>query len=70
MPTDLTWQYLPPNLLTAVQQGHLFLWEAVGLMDCGLLTPEGEYRPLPPILWPAAEKLCLLESLPPSLHQH
>ena len=67
---DLTWQHLPPNLLTAVQRGHLQLWEAAGLMDCGLLTPEGEYRPLPPVLWAAAEKLWLLECRPTNRRQH
>jgi hypothetical protein len=56
-----TWQELPPNLLQAVLDGHLLIWEAAWLWEEWLLTPEGEMRTLPEPLWPVAQRLHLME---------
>ena len=60
MSTSLTWQELPEWLQEPVIRGHLSLAEAAELWDYSLTGTEA-YNPLPPHLFPAAERLCLLE---------
>jgi hypothetical protein len=68
MSNSLTWQKLPEWLLEPVMQGHLLLWEAAWLWGHCLMQTE-EFSPLPPQLFPAAEKLALLEmEALPGLH--
>ena len=60
MHNSLTYQHLPRWLQEPVIQGHLSLAEAAELWDYSLTGTEA-YNPLPPHLFPAAERLCLLE---------
>lgn len=65
-----TWQMLPEWLLEPVMNQHLTLAQATGVWDNWLMTPEDQFLPLPPDLWPAAQTLMLLETDPPSQARH
>ena len=59
--SSLTYQSRPEWLLDPLMQGVLTVAEASQLWDCWLLTPPGEESSLPRNLWPAAERMFLLE---------
>ena len=66
---SLTWQYLPEWLQAPLLLGVLSLAEAAELWDHSLVGAELEWCPLPTHLFPAAERLFLLECEPsPTRH--
>ena len=69
MSLSATWQRLPTHLFRPLLAGVLTLVEASELWDLALTTPAGEWAPLPPRLWPAAERLALWQApAMPGLH--
>mgnify|MGYP001389392377 CR=1 FL=1 len=69
MSLDLSWQVLPPNLARAVRLQCLTVAEATSLWDHHMQAPLGPSL-LPPHLWPAAERLWLLEVQLQNPRQH
>ena len=66
--TSLSYQSLPQWLLEPLMQGVLLAHEAVEINDL-MLQSTDEVTPLPPHLYPAAERLALWEmEADPTLH--
>jgi len=68
MSTSATWQYLPAWLQEPLLNGHLTLAEASEMWDHQLMATSG-FNPLPKHLFPAAERLHLLQlEVSPTAH--